>query len=137
MMDLKTLKKKRSELESKKAQLEADLYRVNEDIRRYNLIEGKARSSSYQKQRAIEKELVAPWVKENVKPGDLIKVKGSRNKSVRSVVKLQYGTVVTQCMNETKSGNFTPAYIITDHGFDKVTHVLRHAKWLKIKDLVK
>lgn len=90
--------------------------------------------------RAKEKfRLLAPkiteWVKENIKPGDLIKTKGYRG--VKEVVKID-GDVHALCgrYNVQKrlfipngSGSATTIYYVTE--------VFRNGKWIKIKDQIK
>lgn len=136
-MDKKTLKQNLKRLQESRKSLEDEISRITEQIKVLEKIERKGRQSQYQKQKAIEENLVAPWVQSHIDTGDLIRVKGSNDPSIRQVVYMDKQCIITQCVRLNDRNEVIPLYKNTHHSFSKVTQVMRDGHWYKIKDLVK
>jgi hypothetical protein len=95
-------------------------------------------SNSYEKRKSIL-EAAAPIFVKMLKPGDYVKVIGSRAGPYREIKEInQYQLIAATCTFNTRTGSIgkVNAYDIITCGTDKITAVLRDGKWVTAKEIL-
>lgn len=97
-----------------------------------------ASSSSYEKRKAILED-AAPVFAKILKPGDYVKVTGSRASPYREIKEInQYHLIGATCTFNKRTGSIAKvnAYDIITCGTNKITAVLRNGKWVTAKEIL-
>lgn len=97
-----------------------------------------ASSNSYEKRKAMLEEAASVFVK-ILKPGDYVKVTGSRASPYREVKEInQYELIGATCTFNKRTGSITRVgkYDIITCGTNKITAVLRDGKWVTAKEIL-
>jgi hypothetical protein len=113
----------------KKLQLELDAVK---------LAKSKENANSYEKRKKLLEEASAIFAK-ILKPGDYVKVTGSRAGSYREVKEIsKYTLIGATCTFNTRVGKITQvhSYDIITCGTNKIIAVLRDGKWITAKEIV-
>lgn len=132
MSKLKELKKARDNALEAYKKAEKEYLNLAQQLRSE---QSRKNASAYQREKALDKRR-GEWVKENLKIGDIIKVKGSRIKYPREVVQINRYDIVVQTVNISKTGEIKRTYTTTEHIFEKVTHIFKDNNFIPIKDLL-
>lgn len=95
-------------------------------------------SSSYEKRKAIL-EGAAPVFARILKPGDYVKVTGTRASPYREIKEInKYHLIGATCTFNKRTGSIAKvnAYDIITCGTNKITAVLRNGKWVTAKEIL-
>ena len=95
-------------------------------------------SSSYEKRKAILED-AAPVFAKTLKPGDYVKVTGTRASPYREIKEInQYHLIGATCTFNKRTGSIAKvnAYDIITCGTNKITAVLRNGKWVTAKEIL-
>jgi hypothetical protein len=113
------------------AQKEKEISILKDRLRMHNFDDIKKGREQYKKQKQLNKDR-GEWAMKNIVVGDIIKVTGSRNTAHRKVLNIKSGGVLVDVVRlSAKTKND-----ITEHMWDKITHVARNGKLENIKDLL-
>lgn len=97
-----------------------------------------ASSNSYEKRKAILEEAALVFAK-MLKPGDYVKVTGTRASPYREIKEInQYHLIGATCTFNKRTGSIAKvnAYDIITCGTNKITAVLRNGKWVTAKEIL-
>lgn len=97
-----------------------------------------ASSSSYEKRKAILED-AAPVFAKILKPGDYVKVTGTRASPYREIKEInEYELIGATCTFNKRTGSIAKvsAYNIITCGTNKITAVLRDGKWVTVKEIL-
>jgi len=95
----------------------------------------------YRRRRTTEtNEQIAEWVHENLVPGDIVKMKGTRDHGFRKVLEVKQNVLVLQKLQ--RSSKYPPESwqddrYITEQMPCKVSKIWKEDKWIPIKTLLK
>lgn len=95
-------------------------------------------SSSYERQKAILED-AAPVFAKILKPGDYVKVTGSRAGPYREIKEITQSQLIgATCTFNKRTGSIgrVNAYDIITCGTNKITAVLRDGKWVTAKEIL-
>lgn len=135
----KKIKEDIRKLEEKLKALKSDLASVEANTSKKN-------SDRYERKKLILAS-TGDWLYANrvLKEGDIIKITGSRAGRYRRVVSLRFYQVIgavahphrARLPNGTFISEWSASSTITTQGMNKVTHIFRDGKFIKIVDLMK
>lgn len=97
-----------------------------------------ASSSSYEKRKAILED-AAPIFAKILKPGDYVKVTGTRSSPYRQIKEInKYELIGATCAFNKCTGSISKVneYDIITCGINKITSVLRNDKWVTAKEIL-
>jgi hypothetical protein len=123
-----------AEIEEASAKIKALSFELD-SVRR---IKRTSSSNSYEKRKAIL-ENAAPVFASILKPGDYVKVTGTRSSPYREIKEInKYELIGATCTFNKRTGNIAKvnAYDIITCGTNKIIAVLRNGKWVTAKEIL-